>query len=89
MIVLEEVHDFGPVWMEGVNGVKMVKGGILYLQHLNMKVKEVEVNVLLFKFFFTRLWMSNRGKTCLDLIKNRAIIVWLPLMAILPSLTTC
>ena len=34
----------------GVNGVKEVKGDTFYLQHPNMRIKGVEVNVLPLKF---------------------------------------
>ena len=40
----------GPCLDGGVNGVKRVKGGTFYLQHPNMRVKRVEVNVLPTKF---------------------------------------
>ena len=77
----------GPCLDGGINGIKKVKGGTFYLQHPNMRVKGVEVNGLP-PIFFTPLWVSNRGKTCLDSTKNMAIIAWLSLMAILPSLAT-
>jgi len=36
----------------GVNGVKEVKGDTFYLQHPNMRIKGVEVNILLPNFFY-------------------------------------
>ena len=39
----------------GVNGIKGVKGGTFYLQHPNMRIKRVEVNILPPNFLYPSL----------------------------------